>query len=64
MEFPTHVWLRGGMTGAPMPRQAIYESESQWEQVEEWIAEMERQVWQAVGCEELHEVEDGLFRRR
>lgn len=46
-----------------MVQQTIYESEAQWEQVRELVAQMEGYVCQAVGREELHEVEDGLFRR-
>lgn len=63
IELTTHVWLPEGMTRAPMVQQTIYESETQWEQVQELVVQMERYVGEAVGREELHEVEDGLFRR-
>ena len=63
IELPTHVWLPEGMTRAPMLQQTIYEHETQWEQVQELVAQMEGYVCQAVGREELQEVEDGLFRR-
>ena len=46
-----------------MLQQTIYENEAQWEQVRTLVAQMEGCVVQAVGHEELHEVEDGLFRR-
>ena len=46
-----------------MLNRTIYEYEAQWEQVQELVAEMEGYVCQAVGREELHEVEGGLFRR-
>ena len=63
IEVRTHVWLPEGMTRAPMLNGTIYESEAQWEQVRESVAQMEGYVCQGVGREELHEVEDGLFRR-
>ena len=63
IEFRTHVWLPGGMIRAPMLQQTIYENETQWEQVRALVAQMEGYVVHAVGREELHEVEDGLFRR-
>jgi|TARA_B100002003_G_scaffold122095_1_gene112683 hypothetical protein len=46
-----------------MPNRTIYETEAQWEQVQELVTQLEGYVCQAVGREELHEVEDGLFRR-
>ena len=51
------------MIRAPMLMQPIYDSEAQCEQVQELVAQMEEYVCQAVGREELHEVEGGLFRR-
>jgi len=46
-----------------MVQQTIYENEAQWEQVRGLVSQMEAYVVEAVGGEELHEVEHGLFRR-